>query len=161
MADPSELSKLRRWRGVAKGSITRIESWLSDLEGDPGRQNIRDSARQMLAKLKEHDGDFGKNHLTLIDLIDDKTLITEHATLDEHDDLVTALTVRIMTLADSTTTSTKEVSAREFPVHRCDRLESSLTETGTALMSLIHEDVCKLQQYQEQALDFKRDWWNQ
>ena len=161
MADPSELSKLRRRRGVAKGSITRIESRLSDLEGDPGRPNIRDSARQMLAKLKEHDADFRKNHLTLIDLIDDdEILITEQATLDEHDDLVAALTVRIMALADFTTTSTKEVSAREFLVRRCDRLESRLTETATALTSLTHEDVCKLQQYQEQALDFKRDWRN-
>ena len=41
-------------------------------------------------------------HLTLIDLIDeaDETLLTEQATLDEHEDLVATLTVRIMTLAD-------------------------------------------------------------
>ena len=86
-------------------------------------------------------------------------MITEQATLDEHDDLyiVAALTVRIMTLADSTTTSTKGVSAREFLVRRCDRLESRLTETATALTSLTYEDVCKLQQYQEQVLDFKRE----
>ena len=158
MADPSELSKLRRRRGVAKASITRIESRLTDLEGDPDRPNVRDSARQMLAKLKEHDADFKTIHLTLIDLTDDdEILITEQSTLDEHDDLVAALTVRIMALADSTTTSTREVSAREFLVRRCDRLESRLTETVTALTSLTHEDVCKLQQYQEQALDFKRE----
>ena len=111
----------------------------------------------MLAKLKEHDTDFKKNHLTLIDLTHDDETITEQATLDEHDDLVAALYVRIMTLADSTTTSTREMSAREFLVHRCDRLESRLTETATALTSLTHGDVCKLQQYQEQALDFKRE----
>ena len=66
--DPSELSKLRRRRGVAKGSITRIETQLAELEGDVDNPNIRDSVRQMLAKLKEHDADFKKNHLTLIDL---------------------------------------------------------------------------------------------
>ena len=44
--------------------------------------------------------------MTLIDLTDDnETLITEEATLDEHDDLLAVLTVCIMMLADSTTTS--------------------------------------------------------
>lgn len=158
MADPSELSKLRRRRGVAKGSITRIENRLANLEGESDHPNVRDSARQMLAILKEHDADFKKNHLTLVELTeDDDALIAEQATLDEHDDLVAALTVRIMTLADSTTTSTKAVSAREFLVRRCERLESRLTETATALTSLTCEDVCKLQQYQEQSLDFKRE----
>ena len=68
MADPSELSKLRRRRGVAKGSITRIENRLADLEGESDQPNVRDSARQMLAKLKEHDADFKKNHLTLVEI---------------------------------------------------------------------------------------------
>ena len=94
--------------------------------------------------------------MTLIDLIeDDDTLIDEQVTLDDHDDLVAALTVRILTLADST--PTREVSARELLARRCDRLESRLTETDTALTSLTHEDTFKLQQYQEQALDFKRE----
>ena len=133
MADPSESSKLLRRRGVAKGLITCIESRLTDLEGDSDRPNVCDSARQMLTKLKEHDADFRKNHLTLINLMDDdETLITEQSTLDEHDDLVVALTVRIVMLADSTTTSTRRVSACEFLVCRCDHLESRLTETATA-----------------------------
>ena len=89
--------------GVAKGSITRIDTRLGTLEDNADRPGIRDSARQMLAKLKEHDAEFRKIHLTLIDLIDEpdeETLLTEQATLDEHDDLVASLTVRIMTLAD-------------------------------------------------------------
>ena len=80
MADPRELSKLRKRRGVAKGSITRIDTRLGTLEDDADRPGIRDSARQMLAKLKEHDAEFRKIHLTLIDLIDEadeETLLTE------------------------------------------------------------------------------------
>ena len=121
--------------------------------------NTRDSARQMLAKLKEHDAEFRKIHLTLIDLIDDdEVLITEQATLDEHDDLVASLTVRIMALADSAHrgASSKTVSKHELLVRRCDHFESRLTETDTALRSLTHEDVCRLEQHHEQLLDFKK-----
>lgn len=142
---------------MAKGSITRIEGRLTTIESESDRPNTRDSARQILAKLKEHDAEFRRIHLSLIDLIEDDEILTEEqATLDEHDDLVASLTVRIMTLADSTASS-REVSTREVLVRRCDCLEFRLLETNTALSSLTHEDVCQLQQYQEQLLDFKRE----
>ena len=112
-----ELAKLRRRRGVPKGSITLIETRLDALEGEHDHPNVRDSARQMLAKLKEHDAEFRRIHVTVIDLIDDDdTLITEQALLDEHDDLVASLTVCIMTLADSANpSSTKTISESVIP----------------------------------------------
>ena len=58
--------------------------------------------------------------------------------------MVAALTVRIMKLADSTATSSKAVCTREFLVHRCERLESRLKETATALTSMTREDLCKI-----------------
>ena len=145
MADPNELAKIRRRRGVAKGSITRIGTRLYQLEGESDRPNTRDTARQLLAKLKEHDADFKRNHLALIDLVDDDeaTLTDEQVALDDHDDLVATLTVRIMALADATThTFPREVSARELLVRWCKRLESRLSETAAALTSLSHKDVC-------------------
>ena len=98
MSSTGEIAKLRRRRGVAKGSITRIETRLATLEGTPDQPNILDSARQMLAKLKEHDADFRKIHLAIIDLTEDEdpALPDEQAVLDEHDDLVATLTMRIM-----------------------------------------------------------------
>ena len=105
--------------------------------------------------LPEYATDFKKHHLILVELTeDDDALIVEQAI---HDDPVAALTVRIMTLADSTTTSTKAVSARELLVCSCECLESRLPEISTALTSMIHVDVCKLQLYQEQSLDFLRE----
>ena len=73
MADPHELAKIRKRRGVAKGLITRIETWLNEFEGESDCPDI-----QMLAKLKERDADFRKNHLTLIDLADDKEVLTSY-----------------------------------------------------------------------------------
>ena len=63
MADPKELAKNRKRRGVAKGSITRIETRLHELEGKSDQPSTRDAARQLMAKLKEHDADFKRNHL--------------------------------------------------------------------------------------------------
>ena len=53
MADPREILKHRR--GVAKASITRIETRLSTLGGESESPGNQDATRQMLSKLKEHD----------------------------------------------------------------------------------------------------------
>ena len=65
--------------------------------------STRDTARQMLAKLKEHDTDYRRLHLSVVDLTDgDEPLEAEQVTLDVHDDLVASLTIRIMALIEST-----------------------------------------------------------
>lgn len=158
MSDTRELPKLRRRRGVAKASITRIDTRLGTLEGEADRPSTRDAARQMLAKLKEHDAEFRRIHLTVIDLTDDEeALATEQAVLDEHDDLVASLTVRILALDSARTVSTPTVSDRELLLRRCDRLDSRLTDTNSALTSLSGEDRCLLEQHREQLLDFKKE----
>ena len=64
--------------------------------------STRDTARQMLAKLKEHDADYRRLHLSVVDLTDgDEPLEAEQVTLDVHDDLVASLTIRIMALIES------------------------------------------------------------
>ena len=162
MADPRELSKLRKRSGVVKGSIIYIDTRLGTLRDDADHPDIRDSTRQMLAKLKEHDAEFRKIHLTLIDLIDkadEETLLTEEATLDEHDNLVALLTVRIMKFADSAfrASSTSTISERDVLMRRCDRLKTRLTATDTVLSSLTREDTCQLEQHHEQLFDFKKE----
>ena len=153
----AELTKLRRRRGVPKGSITRIETRLDALEEQVDHPNLRDAAKQMLAKLKEQDVEFRRSHMALIDMIDnDEELSDEQAVLDDHDDIVASLTVRILKLIDDNT-STTTVSTRELLSRRCDRLEARIAETDAVLETLTSADVCKLQQYQEQLLDFKKE----
>ena len=83
-------------------SITRIDSRLGALEGAADQPSTRDSARQMLAIFKEHDADFRKFHLTIVELTDDEgTLSTEQVALDEHD-ILASLTVRILALVEAT-----------------------------------------------------------
>ena len=103
--------------------------------------------------------EFRRIHMVMIDLIeDDDVLSNEQAALDEHDDLVATLTVRIMTLVESLSpTPAKGVNGRELLVRKCAHLLSRLSETSTALTSLTREDVVRLQQYGEQLLDHKRE----
>ena len=108
-----ELSKHRRRRGVAKGSITRIETRLASLEGETINPSTRDTARQMLAKLKEHDAEFRRLHLGIVDITDDdESLEAEQVTLDTDDDLVASLTIRIMALIE--TTNPPRIEGREL-----------------------------------------------
>ena len=109
-----------------------------------------------MAKLRQHDAEFKRNHFDLVD--NDDTLTGEQANLDDHDDLVATLMVRLMALADNATrTSPREVDSRELLVRQCKRLESHLLETAAACTPLSHNDVCRLQQYQEQTSDFKKE----
>ena len=123
-----ELAKHRRRRGVAKGSITRIEARLASLEGETINPSTRDTARQMLAKLKENDAEFRKLHLAIVDLTEgDEPLEAEQVTLDTHDDLVASLTIRLMALIESTNPApSPRIEGRELLARKCTRLETRL-----------------------------------
>ena len=143
---------------MAKASITRIDSRVGAHDA-AGQLSTRDSAHQMLAKLKEHDADFHKLHLTIVDLTaDEGTLSTEQLVLDKHDDIVVSLTIRTLALMEAPRlVLAATVTERDLLLRRCDRLESHLGETDSALASLTGEDKCLLEQHREQLLDFKKE----
>ena len=76
---------LRRRRGVARASITRLGNSLGDLEGMTGDINTLDLAQQ-LKKLENLDSEFKTHHYNLIDDVDDSHLEAEQTILDEHDE---------------------------------------------------------------------------
>ena len=89
-------TNLRKRRGVAKASITRLDTRLKTLESATDQPTTRDSARQLSAKLKEYDAEFKTAHLSLVDLIDDEDALKgEQAALDAHEDFVASLVIRI------------------------------------------------------------------
>ena len=88
----TERTQLRRRRGVTQASITRLQSRLADLEHDPGRPGVLESAQQILSKLKDLEADYKRQHLAIIDITEEeRDLLDEQATLDRHDDEVAAL----------------------------------------------------------------------
>ena len=90
------LSTHRRWRGVAKASITRLTTRLKGLESDISQPATVDHARRMQLKLDSLNADFRRHHRDIVDLIDDEdSLCKEQEVLDEHDAVIAELAVRI------------------------------------------------------------------
>ena len=92
-------SSNRRRRGVVRASITRLDCRITELEEQDGASpGTRLSAQRMLQKLGELDMEFKAYHLAMIDLIEDDALEAEQIVLDEHDDKVAYLTMRVQQL---------------------------------------------------------------
>ena len=100
------LSTHRRRRGVAKASITRLTTRLKDLEADVSQPATIDHAQTMQQKLDALDAEFQGHHHNVVDLTDSEDSLTrEQDVLDENDDLVAELSVRIKQLSDVRTSS--------------------------------------------------------
>ena len=91
MEEARALSNLRKKRGTAKSSVTRIGNRLRELEADPGAAGAPDRAKQLLRKLDDADSDFKALHFQVLDSIDendDEALEKEQDILDKHEDAV-------------------------------------------------------------------------
>ena len=154
----SNVPILRKRRGVVRASITRLTNRLKDLEKDADRPATLDLARGMTRKLDALDSDFRTHHHALIDLIDvEETLQGEQNTLDDHDDLVAELTVRIQQLI-TLCTSSLDSSPRKIASRRLSHLQKTLSTIGKAIASSDSTaDPCLLRQYEEQLGDVKRE----
>ena len=91
----SDLSSLRKRRGVAKASLTRLQKRVSDLEHDhsDGADDLN-VAKQLLSKLESIDADFRTHHLSIVDLSEGDDLNTEQHALDTYDDDVSKLSLQ-------------------------------------------------------------------
>ena len=142
------LSTHRRRRGVAKASITRLTTRLKDLESNADQPATADHARRMQIKLDALDTEFRNHHHDIVDLVADETALSkEQETLDDHDDIVAELSVRVTHLINMCTFSPKLL-----------RIEKALSDVDTAIATLDGEsDPCLLHQYEEQVGDLKKE----
>ena len=122
-----------------------------------GSHDRTKSARQLLEKLKSLDGEFKGLHYEVIDLIEDggeDSVEAEQVILDQHDDDVSALTVRLESLciiADASTTD-----ARKSLTRRLSRLQAGLQRICDLAEDTAVENSILLQ-CQEEVTDVKKD----
>ena len=91
-----DLSVNRKRRGVARASITRMRARILDLETKERSSPVGlETARRLKQKLEDLDSDFKSHHYAIVDLIEEGTMDAEQTTLDEHDDRVTDLSIRL------------------------------------------------------------------
>ena len=145
---------LRRRRGVTRASLTRLTTRLRELETKTDEAGTLDLAQRLEQKLKDLKSDFMTHHLALIDaLTDDSALETEQEVLDEHDEEVTQLDVRIQHLI-ATCSPPQDSNSHKLAHKRLLRLRKNLSESESVLSS-DSDDVCMIHQHQEQLSDFK------
>ena len=103
------------------------------------------------------DKEFKTHHYGLIDVIDDETLDREQVILDEHDDNVAILSLRIQKLLTVCTSSSP--SSPQIASKRLLRVKRSLSSISAAIDVPITEsdDICLLYQHQEQLSDLKKE----
>ena len=149
---------LRRRRGVSRASITRLGNRLGDLEGMTSDVNTLDLAQQLKKKLENLDSEFKTHHYNLIDVVDDSHLEAEQTILDEHDEDLAMLTIRIQHLIEACASS-RASNPQNIASRRLLRLRKCLTSVDESIASLSGEpgDVCVLHQHQEQLSDFKAE----
>ena len=161
----SNVSTLRKRRGVVRTSITRLTNRLKDLEADTDKPATLDLAQGMARKLDALDSEFRSHYHALVDLIDDEeALLAEQKTLDDHDDFVAALSARIQQLVNACTPSS-DPPLRKIASRRHSHLKKALSSVRAAIASSEEEsmDVCLLRQYEEELGDCKKelaDVWN-
>ena len=95
------VSNLRKRRGVAKSSVTRLITRTAKLEAEAAAPDAGKIAKQLLAKLQSATEEYQRIHLSLIDAIDDEELKAEQAVVDELLDTTEELAARIQTVIDS------------------------------------------------------------
>ena len=107
------IANVKKRRGVACASLTRLANRVKELERNRRDPKTSDLAERTAKKLSELDTDFHAQHHALVDLIEgDEALEREQETLDAHDDLVTELSVQIKQIISSSSPSVTD-SARK------------------------------------------------
>ena len=158
--DARSISNQRKRRGVVRASITRLGSRIKELESKVEEPTTHDLAQRLATKLETLDAEFKSHHFSLIDLIDDEgTLGEEQEALDRHDDDVTSLAVRIqqvVTLSSATPTNLDQCKTITRKLQHLDKNLSLASETIGSLSSR-PEDICRLQQHEEQLSNYKKD----
>ncbi len=156
------ISNLRKRRGVAKSSVTRLIARTQRLETEATPDTGR-IAKQLLVKLQDATEEYQRIHMSLVDAIDaDEELEAEQAVLDELLDTSEDLAARIQAVIDSNDKLTPDDEYRGV-TRRLARLQRSLLPVDEALTTLEgseHPDVPRMKLYDEQFRDHKQELTN-
>ena len=96
MAEREALTFHNKRRGVIRSFLTKVRTKLTDLEADTTISTLLESARNLADKLKTLQQD---HQLAIIDRTnEDEALAEEQRTLDDTEDQVSELSVRIQRL---------------------------------------------------------------
>ena len=96
----AQLTNLRRRRGVARASITRLEK-IKGLKLNLNESGIADRARTLKEKVDIADTEFKKHHVSIVELLDEEYVDAEQGVLDSHEDEILDLLTRLERLVNA------------------------------------------------------------
>ena len=155
------LTSSKRKRGVVRASVTKLRTRLGELEKKVDDPSTLDFAQRLASKLDSLDAEFKVHHYSVIEhIVVERELLDEQDAIDQHDDIVTELGIRIQKLVSvCSSTSTSPSNPRNLQSRKLQRLEKELISVSeaTAAMDKKVNNTCRLQLHQEQLSEFRRE----
>ena len=156
-----ETSNLRKRRGVTRASTTKLFTRLKTLESKVHEPTTLDLAQQLTPNLKSLDAQFEDQHFLIIDTIDESdvdSLGREQEVLDNHDEEISVMSLRIQQL-NRRCSSVSDSGMRKTISRSLIDLQGRLAsvETSSATLSDAPEQIHVLHQYSEQLTDLKTE----
>lgn len=148
----------KKRRGVVRTSLTKLSTKLTELEANSRDPTILENARSLAEKLRTLQQEFKTHQLAIIDHTDEEEgLEEEQRSLDDNDDLVSELHIRLQRLINSATSSrtpdTVSVATKQLTLLRA-KLES--IDASTCDLDDAEEDsICALEEYRDQVTEIK------
>ena len=152
------MSTLRKRRGVLRGSVTRIDTRIQELEDNGAQPDTFARAQQLITKLEALDRDFKKLHMQVVDHLDQEELEKEQLVLDDHDDKVSNQLLRLQQLCDAVK-SPVDSPTRNLLSRKLSHLEKLLATARTAIAGIPDEDGDRtlIVQYEEHLKPYKSE----
>ncbi len=159
-----EISVRRRKRGAIRGSITRLQTKVIELQSNTELPDIQLRARRIADKVKDLDNDFKTHHFSIIELVENADVLDEEQAIsDEHDDIVSEIAVAVERLISSSESSPSEahsiaekatVSRRLTHLHR---IVEAASERIAEILDPADIYICLLEQLDGDVGEPKRE----
>ena len=125
-------------------------------------QPTKEHARQLITKLKLLDNDFKIYHFEVVDAVADddaETLSQEQDILDENDDIVADLSIRLKRLDSPETQSQDTQDPKKLLSRQLTHMEKSLSALHDAITTIptSHEDISIIEQYDSKLADYRTE----
>ena len=114
--------------------MTKLRTRLGELEKKVDDPSTLDLAQRLASKLDSLDAEFKVHHYSVIEhIVVERELLDEQDAIDQHDDIVTELGIRIQKLVSvCSSSSTSPSNPRNLQSHKLQRLEKELISVSEA-----------------------------
>ena len=153
------LAVLRRRRGVARGSITRIKTKVRGLRDKEDKSDVPNHARMLIRQLESLITEYKDLHYSIVEqLTSDEDLDREQVVLDEADDYVSDLQVALEMLLASCA-EPRDANTEDFRIlsRRLAHHKSKLDTISRTIRGEERVDIHLLQQYESDITNHKKD----